>query len=97
MSNPISNGVQMTTEKSMRLKLHGLTVACPFNQCNPESCLLCGIRKRPQRERFLWVESLTPEALKETIEKHCICLQTREAEEARKFYSSPPVADPSGI
>jgi len=63
----------------MKAHLLGLTVACPYNLCNPVNCPLCDIRTLPMKERFQWVESLSIGEIESLLETHGSCLQKKLA------------------
>jgi len=71
----------------------GLSIACPFDQSNPEGCPLCSIRKKPVKERLEWVKSLSDEELAAIYRYHGTCIVARErraAEGAKKSSGTHP-------
>lgn len=97
MSQGHSRGLQRGVTNRMRSKLHGLTVACPLNQCNPDDCALSGIRKKALQERFSWVESLTEDEVVEILENHSVCLRTKEEAEEKAHFAPPGSGKPPGL
>lgn len=68
----------------LRNAVIGLSIACPFDQGNPEDCPLCSIRKKPVRERFEWVQSLSGEELVDLYRYHGSCIVDREKRAAEE-------------
>ena len=56
----------------------GLTLACPYDDRNPEFCPLCDVRKLPVRQRITWVKMLSDDDVEYLATYHQICLHCRE-------------------
>ena len=69
----------------LRAQLHGLSITCPFDQCNPSDCVLCEIRKLPNKARFEWVESLNLDELDTILRTHYQCLGKKETEDQKRY------------
>ena len=64
--------------KQLRPLVFGLTRNCPFSCDNPSDCLLHNIRALSEKERRLWVESLTEKQCRDIYQRHEKCLQAKQ-------------------
>lgn len=51
----------------------GLTVACPTNQDNPESCQICTVRMGSFLGRVEWANGLSDDELRHLVSRHLTC------------------------
>ena len=64
-------------QNSARSNLFALSVACPFDQSNPEDCPLFALRQMKPRERLAWFNALNDDDLWYLAAYHNACLNAR--------------------
>lgn len=55
----------------------GLLVECPMGG-NPKKCQLYLIRKKPLKDRLVWLDTLSHAEMKDAFHKHRACLKKLE-------------------
>jgi hypothetical protein len=75
------SGKAASNRDRLRTFVIGLTVACPYDQGNPDECPLCSLRKKPIADRVRWVNSLSEAELSAIAESHADCLTAKEAQD----------------
>ena len=63
--------------------LAGLIFACPVTMDNPPACPLHALRRRPARDRFAWVQSLSRRECRDTVAHHAACMTRHSHDGAR--------------
>ncbi|MBL4575253.1 MAG: hypothetical protein JKY51_04030, partial [Opitutaceae bacterium] len=76
--NPSDHSDKHNPIQKLRSGVFNLSVACPYTQGNPQECPLCKIRKRPLKDRYIWVQSLSAKKAEQILTHHKCCLEDKE-------------------
>jgi len=64
---------------SKRAYVLGMLIACPYEP-NSATCVLYDMRRKPLKERTVWVRQLTDKQIQEIISAHQKCSVRKECE-----------------
>jgi len=75
---PKESQANSISHKKLKSKVFELSIACPYDQGNPNDCPLCQIRKQSPKDRYAWVEQLGVEEAEQILTHHKLCLAQKE-------------------
>jgi hypothetical protein len=81
--SPIKWRVAFAQKESLKTELVGLSVECPFDGTNPQTCPLHKIRKKSLRERCEWAEKLSKTDALKLLTFHHECLREKQSSKAK--------------
>jgi hypothetical protein len=73
----ISQAVLSEQQNELLADLLKLSVACPFDQTNPQDCPLSRLRRMKMAKRSRWLHALTEEDLAYLAGYHRVCLTVK--------------------